>query len=103
LAQRARNGGAEIVALLKTGSAFYAPSAATIAMVEAIVLDEKRVLPCAAFLQGEFGITDAYVGVMATLGAGGIERILQPELSEQEQAGMQKAAEAVQELVGLIQ
>jgi len=103
LAQRARNGGAEIVALLKTGSAFYAPSAATIAMVEAIVLDEKRVLPCAAYLQGEFGISAVYVGVMATLGTGGIERILQPELSEQEQAGMLKAAEAVQELVGLIQ
>jgi malate dehydrogenase len=103
LAQRARNGGAEIVALLKTGSAFYAPSAATIAMVEAIVLDEKRVLPCAAYLKGEFGIDDAYVGVMATLGVSGIERILQPELSEQEKEGMRKAAAAVQELVGLIQ
>lgn len=103
LVQRARNGGAEIVALLKTGSAFYAPSAATIAMVEAIVLDEKRVMPCAAYLQGEFGIDDAYVGVMATLGAGGIERIFQPELSEGEMAGMKKAAEAVKELVGLVQ
>ena len=103
LAHRARNGGAEIVGLLKTGSAFYAPSAATIAMVEAIVLDQKRVLPCAAYLQGEFGINDAYVGVLATLGAGGIERILQPELSAQEMEGMRKAAHAVQELVGLIQ
>lgn len=103
LVQRARNGGAEIVALLKTGSAFYAPSAATIAMVEAIVLDEKRVMPCAALLQGEFGINDAYVGVMATLGAGGIERIFQPELSNQEKEGMRKAADAVRELVGLIQ
>ena len=103
LVQRARNGGAEIVALLKTGSAFYAPSAATIAMVEAIILDEKRVMPCAAYLQGEFGIEDAFVGVMATLGAGGIERILQPELSAAEQEGLRKAAEAVKELVGLIQ
>ena len=89
--------------MLKTGSAFYAPSAATIAMAEAIVLDEKRVMPCAAYLQGEFGIDDAYVGVMATLGVGGIERIFQPELSEGEMAGMRKAAEAVKELVGLVQ
>jgi malate dehydrogenase len=103
LVHRARNGGAEIVALLKTGSAFYAPSAATIAMVEAIVLDQKRVMPCAAYLQGEFGIHDAYVGVMATLGAGGIERLHEPDLSEEELAGMQKAAEAAKELVRLIE
>ena len=101
--QRARNGGAEIVSLLKTGSAFYAPSAATVAMVEAIVLDQHRVMPCAAFLQGEFGIQDAYVGVMAELGAGGILRIMEPDLSPDEQAGLKKAAEAVKELVGLIQ
>ena len=103
LVQRARNGGAEIVALLKTGSAFYAPSAATIAMVEAVVLDEKRVMPCAAYLTGEFGIRDAYVGVMARLGAGGIEQILTPTLSAAEQTGMENAANAVRELVGLIQ
>jgi malate dehydrogenase len=103
LVQRARNGGAEIVALLKTGSAFYAPSAATIAMVEAIILDEKRVMPCAAYLDGEFGISGAYAGVMATLGAGGIERILTPELSAAELAGMMKAADAVKEMLGLIQ
>jgi malate dehydrogenase len=102
LVQRARNGGAEIVALLKTGSAFYAPSAATIAMVEAILHDQKRVMPCAAYLQGEYGITDAYAGVIAVLGAGGIERILQPDLAPDEQAGMQKAADAVKELLGLI-
>src|SRR5262249_14239203 len=92
LVHRARNGGAEMVGLLKTGSAFYAPSAATIAMVEAVVLDEKRVMPCAAYLQGEFGIVDSYVGVMARLGADGIEEILQPELSAEEQTGMDKAA-----------
>ena len=103
LVQRARNGGAEIVALLKTGSAFYAPSAATIAMVEAIILDEKRVMPCAAYLDGEFGISGAYAGVMSTLGAGGIERILTPELSDAELAGMTKAADAVKEMLGLIQ
>jgi malate dehydrogenase len=103
LVQRARNGGAEIVSLLKTGSAFYAPSAATIAMVEAVILDQKRVLPCAAYLQGEYGIQDAYVGVMARLGAGGIEEIIQPSLSQEEQQGLQKAADAVKELLGVIQ
>jgi malate dehydrogenase len=102
LANRARNGGAEIVALLKTGSAYYAPSAATVAMVESIILDEKRVIPAAAHLQGEYGISDAYVGVMLKLGAAGIEQIVEPPLSESEQAGMRKAADAVKELVGLI-
>lgn len=102
LVQRARNGGAEIVALLKTGSAFYAPSAATIAMVEAVVLDEHRAIPCAVYLQGEYGITDAYAGVIAQIGAAGVERILEPDLSDDEKAGMQKAAEAVKELLGLI-
>jgi len=103
LVQRARNGGAEIVALLKTGSAFYAPSAATIAMVEAIVLDQWRVMPCACYLQGQYGIRDAYVGVMATLGAGGIQTIHEQPLAEGELAGLRTAAAAVKELVGLIQ
>ncbi|MFN8556901.1 MAG: malate dehydrogenase [Dehalococcoidia bacterium] len=103
LAQRARNGGAEIVALLKTGSAYYAPSAATVAMAEAIVLDQKRVIPAAAYLKGEYGIQDAYVGVMIKLGAGGIEQIIETPLSEAETGGMRKAADAVKELVGLIQ
>src|SRR5581483_1812987 len=95
LAQRARNGGAEIVALLKTGSAYYAPAAATVAMAEAIILDQKRVIPAAAYLQGEYGIRDAYVGSMIKLGAGGIEQIIETPLSAGEQAGMQKAANAV--------
>src|SRR3990172_1101042 len=73
--QRAKNGGAEIVSLLKTGAAFYA---ATAEMVESILLDKKRVLPCCAYLQGEFGIDDAFVGVPVRLGAGGIEQILEP-------------------------
>jgi malate dehydrogenase len=103
LAQRARNGGAEIVALLKTGSAYYAPSAATIAMVEAVVLDQQRVIPAAAYLKGEYSINDAYVGVMLKLGAKGIEQIIETPLSDSEKAGMQKAADAVKELVGLIQ
>jgi malate dehydrogenase len=103
LAQRARNGGAEIVALLKTGSAYYAPSAATVAMAEAIILDQKRVIPACAYLQGEYGIKDAYVGSMIKLGAGGIEQIIEAPLSDTEKAGMTKAADAVKELVGLIQ
>ncbi len=102
LAQRARNGGAEIVALLKTGSAYYAPSAATVAMAEAVILDQKRVIPAAAYLQGEYGITDAYVGAIIQLGAAGMERIIETPLSPSEQEGMQKAAAAVKELVGLI-
>lgn len=102
LANRARNGGKEIVDLLKTGSAYYAPSAATIAMVEAIILDQKRVIPAAAFLQGEYGINDAYVGVMLKLGANGVEQIIETGLNDTETEGMQKAAEAVKELVGII-
>lgn len=103
IVQRTRNGGAEIVALLKTGSAFYAPSAATIAMVEAILLDEQRVLPCAINLEGEYGIRDAYVGVMARLGANGLEAVVEMPVSDEERAGLHKAAEAVKELVGLVQ
>jgi malate dehydrogenase len=101
--QRARNGGAEVVSLLKTGSAFYAPAAATVEMVESILLDKKRVLPCCAYLQGQYGIEDAFVGVPVKLGADGIEEILEPPLSKDEVAGLRKAAEAVKELVGLIE
>jgi malate dehydrogenase len=101
--QRAKNGGAEIVSLLKTGSAYYAPAAATAEMVESILLDKKRVLPCCAYLQGEFGIDDAFVGVPVRLGAGGIEQILEPPLSDDEAEGLHKAADAVKELVGLIE
>ncbi|MDO8611538.1 MAG: malate dehydrogenase, partial [Dehalococcoidia bacterium] len=100
--QRARNGGAEIVALLKTGSAFYAPAAATVEMVESILLDKKRILPCCAYLQGEYGIEDAFVGVPVKLGAGGIEQVLETPLSDDEIEGLRKAAAAVKELVGLI-
>ena len=102
LAQRARNGGAEIVALLKTGSAYYAPSAASVAMAEAIILDQKRVIPAATYLTGQYGINDAYVGVMVRLGANGVEEIIEAPLSSSERAGMVKAADAVKELVGLL-
>jgi malate dehydrogenase len=100
--QRARNGGAEIVGLLKTGSAFYAPAAATVEMVEAILLDKKRVLPCAVYAEGQYGIKDAFVGLPLKLGAGGIEEVYEPPLWDDEVAGIRKAAEATKELVGLI-
>jgi len=102
LVQRACNGGAEVVSLLKTSSAFYAPAAATVEMVESILLDKKRVLPCCAYLQGEYGIRDAYVGVPLKLGAAGIEAIYEAPLAEDELEGLRKAGEAVKELVSLI-
>jgi malate dehydrogenase len=92
---RTRNGGAEIVAHLKTGSAYYAPSAAAVQMVEAIALDQKRVLPCAAWLQGEYGLRDIFCGVPCKLGRGGLEQILEVELTAQEQQDLQASAESV--------
>jgi malate dehydrogenase len=99
LCERTANGGAEVVALLKTGSAFYAPAASTFAMVEAILLDRKRVLPCAILLQGEFGIDGLFVGVPAVLGAGGLERIFEIELTAAERVAFDRSADAVRELV----
>jgi malate dehydrogenase len=99
LSDRTANGGAEVVALLKTGSAFYAPAAATFEMVEAILLDRKRVLPCAVRLEGEFGIKGLFVGVPVVLGARGMERVFEIELTAEEQAAFTKSAEAVRELV----
>ena len=101
--QRAKNGGAEIVSLLKTGSAFYAPAAATAEMVEAVLLDKKRILPCATLADGQYDIRDAYVGLPVKLGAGGIEAAYEPPLWESEVEGIRKAAESTRELVGLIQ
>jgi len=92
---RTRNGGAEIVAHLKTGSAYYAPSAAAVQMVEAIVLDKKRVLPCAAWLQGEYGLRDIFCGVPCKLGRNGLEQILQVQLTEQEKQDLAASAESV--------
>lgn len=99
---RTANGGAEIVSLLKTGSAYYAPSAATVEMVEAILKDKKKILPCAAYLEGEYGINGLYVGVPVKLGANGIEEIIQINLTTDERAALQKSAGAVQELVGVL-
>ena len=102
LVQRARDGGAEIVKYLKTGSAYYAPSAAAVEMVESILKDKKKVLPCAAYLEGEYGIKGLYVGVPVKLGAKGIEKIYEIKLEPAEQAALQKSAAAVQELVDVI-
>jgi len=102
LVQRARDGGAEIVKYLKTGSAYYAPSAAVVEMVESILKDKKKVLPCAAYLEGEYGIQGLYVGVPVKLGAKGIEKIFEIKLESGEQAALQKSAAAVQELVDVI-
>jgi malate dehydrogenase len=99
LCDRTANGGAEVVALLKTGSAFYAPAASTFEMVESILLDRKRVLPCAVLLQGEFGTDGLFVGVPVVLGAGGMERVFQIELAADEQAAFDASAAAVRELV----
>ncbi|MCI0348034.1 MAG: malate dehydrogenase [Acidobacteriales bacterium] len=102
LVQRTRDGGAEIVKYLKTGSAYYAPSAATAEMVEAILKDKKKILPCAAYLEGEYGINGLFVGVPCKLGARGLEEIIQIKLTPEEQAALQKSAEAVRELVKVI-
>src|SRR5215210_175006 len=99
LEERTANGGAEVVALLKTGSAFYAPAASTFEMVDAILRDRKRVLPCAVLLQGEFGTRDLFVGVPVILGRGGMEKVLEIKLLTDEQAAFDKSAAAVQELV----
>jgi malate dehydrogenase len=99
IVQRARDGGAEIVKLLKTGSAFYAPAAATVEMVDAILLDRKRILPCAAYLQGEYGVNGLFVGVPVKLGIRGIEQVIEIPLTDDESAALKKSAGAVQELV----
>lgn len=99
IVQRTRNGGAEIVGLLKTGSAYYAPAAATTQMVEAIVRDKKRLIPCAAYCNKQYGVGGFFVGVPAIIGAGGVEKIIELKLSTQEQAAFQKSVDAVKELV----
>jgi malate dehydrogenase len=99
LVDRTANGGAEIVALLKTGSAFYAPAASAFEMVDAILRDRKRVLPCATYLQGEYGVDGLFVGVPVVLGTGGLQRVIQIKLTTDEQAAFEKSAAAVQELV----
>jgi malate dehydrogenase len=102
LVDRTANGGAEIVKYLKTGSAYYAPSAAATEMVEAILKDKKKILPCAAYLEGEYGIKGLFVGVPCKLGAKGLEEIIQIKLTAEEQTALQKSADAVKELVNVI-
>jgi len=99
LAQRTRDGGGEIVNLLKTGSAFYAPGSAVVQMVESMVKDKKRVLPCTAYLEGEYGLQDIYFGVPVKLGAGGVEQIIEVELTADERLALQASAKEVAETI----
>jgi len=102
IVERTRKGGGEIVSYLKTGSAYYAPSAAILEMVDAILKDKKKILPCAAYLEGEYGINGLYMGVPAKLGSSGVEEVIEIHLSADERAALQKSAASVQELVGVI-
>ncbi len=101
--QRARNGGAEIVSFLKTGSAYYAPSSGAVQMAEAIARDKKRILPCSAWLQGEYGMRDVYLGVPCKIGAGGMEKIIEIEMNPAEKAALTKSADAVRETIAQVQ
>ena len=98
LVDRTRNGGAEIVGLLKTGSAYYAPASAAVEMAESILKDKKKILPCAVYLEGEYGINELFIGVPVKLGAGGAEEIIEITLTKEENAALQNSAAAVQEL-----
>jgi malate dehydrogenase len=98
LVDRTRNGGAEIVGLLKTGSAYYAPASAAVEMAESIIKDKKKILPCAVFLQGEYGLKDLFIGVPVKLGAGGVEEVIEITLTAEEKSALQNSAAAVQEL-----
>ena len=102
IVERTKNGGAEIVRYLKTGSAYYAPSASAVEMAESILKDKKKVLPCAAYLEGEYGINGLYVGVPVKLGANGVEKIYEVKLTPDENAKLQKSAAAVKELVDIL-
>ncbi len=102
MVQRTRDGGAEIVKYLKTGSAYYAPAASTVEMVESILKDKKKVLPCAAYLKGEYGISDLFVGVPVKLGSKGIEKIYEIKLTDEEKSALNKSAAAVEELVSVL-
>jgi malate dehydrogenase len=102
IVQRTRDGGAEIVKHLKTGSAYYAPSAAAVEMVEAILKDKKKIVPCAVYLEGEYGISGYFVGVPCKLGARGLEQIIEIKLTPEEDAALKKSAEAVKELCAVI-
>lgn len=98
IVQRTRDGGAEIVGLLKTGSAFYAPAASAIAMAESYLKDKKRIMPCACYLEGEYGVNGLYIGVPAVIGAGGVEKVIEVKLNAEEKAAFDKSVEAVRKL-----
>jgi len=102
IVKRTAGGGGEIVALLKTGSAYYAPSAGAVEMVDAILNDKKKILPCAAYLQGEYGIKNLYVGVPVVLGHGGVEKVLELKLTAEEAAALKKSSDSVAELFGIL-
>ena len=102
IVQRTVKGGGEIVSLLKTGSAYYAPSAGAVQMVDSIVLDKKRILPVAAYLEGEYGINGVFVGVPAKIGRNGLEEVIQVKLTPEEQAALEKSADAVRELIAIM-
>jgi malate dehydrogenase len=102
IVQRTRDGGAEIVGLLGNGSAFYAPAASAISMAEAYLKDKKRVIPCAAMLNGEYGIKGLYIGVPVVIGAGGVEKILEVELSATEKSMLKTSADSVQKVVDIV-
>ena len=102
IVDRARNGGAEIVAHLKTGSAYYAPSAAAVQMVEAIALDKKRILPCSAWLTGQYGLNEVFCGVPVKLGAKGIEQVVEVTLTAEERAELHKSAQAVKDIQAIV-
>jgi malate dehydrogenase len=102
LVDRTANGGAEIVGLLKTGSAYYAPASAAVEMTESILKDKKKILPCAAYLEGEYGINELFIGVPVKLGANGIEEIIEITLTAEEKAALEKSAEAVRELKSIV-
>lgn len=102
LVERTANGGAEIVSLLKTGSAYYAPASAAVEMAESILKDKKKILPCAVYLEGEYGFKDLFIGVPVKLGAKGVEEIIEIKLTDDEKAALQKSANAVEELKGIL-
>jgi malate dehydrogenase len=102
IVDRTANGGAEIVGLLKTGSAFYAPSLGAVEMAESILKDKKKILPCAVYLEGEYGVNNLFVGVPCKLGKNGVEQIIEISLTNEERAGLQKSAGSVEELVGIL-
>ena len=102
IVQRTRDGGIEIVNYYKTGSAYYAPSSAVVEMVDAVIKDKKKILPCAAYLQGEYGFRDVYLGVPVKLGRGGVEQIVEISLADDEKEALARSAAAVRELFGIL-